>query len=145
MLLLRQGVLVPFISRAFATTVRGPFHMAVKQPHIVIVGGSYGGLAALRDLIKLSAGQNLEAGKGGPRGPPPGAANGAGGRPAGPPDMVGPPRVDRALNTKPRYTLIDERDGFCKVFQSPLSYHITNCGRPYNGIATGSDCAQLRS
>jgi hypothetical protein len=88
--------------------------MAQNQPHVLIVGGAYGGLSALNTLIALSSGKALpEARKGGP----------PGGRPQGgpPPPAFAPlPEISRALRTKPRYTVLDERDGFYHTVGAPL-------------------------
>lgn len=112
--------------------------MAIHQPHVVIVGGAYGGLSALNSLISLSNGKGHPEGKKRP-GPPGGRGGGGGGAgrgggesgrggregggppgggPPGPPP--GPPGVERALHTKPRYTLLDERDGFYHTVGAPL-------------------------
>ncbi|TID22703.1 FAD/NAD(P)-binding domain-containing protein [Venturia nashicola] len=89
--------------------------MASNQPHILIVGGAYGGLSALNTLIALSSGKPLpEARKGGP--PP-----GPGGQRGPPPPAFAPlPEISRALRTKPRYTIIDQRDGFYHTVGAPL-------------------------
>ncbi|QDS68789.1 hypothetical protein FKW77_005826 [Venturia effusa] len=82
--------------------------MASNQPRILIVGGAYGGLSALNTLIALSSGRPLpEARKGGSGGPPP-------------PALTPVPDISRALRTKPRYTVIDERDGFYHTVGAPL-------------------------
>jgi NADH dehydrogenase FAD-containing subunit len=97
--------------------------MAIHQPHIVIVGGAYGGLSTLNSLISLGNGQGHLEGKKRPGGP---GGNRGGGAPqagassprAGPPP--GPPNVSRGLRVKPRYTLLDERDGFYHLVGAPL-------------------------
>jgi NADH dehydrogenase FAD-containing subunit len=86
--------------------------MASNQPHVLIVGGAYGGLSALNTLIALSSGKALPEGRkggppGGPRGPPP-------------PAFAPLPEISRALRTKPRYTILDERDGFYHTVGAPL-------------------------
>ena len=78
--------------------------MVQRQPHVLIVGAAYGGISALNNLIKLSAGK--------PQGPALG--------PGGPGGPQGPPDVARALRTKPRYTILDERDGFYHTVGAPL-------------------------
>ncbi|KAF2420210.1 FAD/NAD(P)-binding domain-containing protein [Tothia fuscella] len=76
--------------------------MAQNQPHILIVGGAYAGLSTLNSLITLSSGAALPTG---PVSPPP------------PPE----PFVSaRGLRNKPRYTLLDERDGFYHTVGAPL-------------------------
>lgn len=81
------------------------------QPHILIVGGAYAGISALNNLISLSAGKVPEApqrgGRGG-RGPP------------GPPPPDYASIITRPLRSKPRYTLLDERDGFYHSVGAPL-------------------------
>ena len=73
-----------------------------SPPHVVIVGGAYAGLSALNSLISLSNGKGLPVGK---KGAPPVSSNEA------------PPG---ALQKKPRYTLLDERDGFYHTVGAPL-------------------------
>jgi NADH dehydrogenase FAD-containing subunit len=74
--------------------------MAQKQPHILIVGGAYGGLSALNNLISLSTGNTVVAGLG----PSPDASL----------------EISRSLRVPPRYTLLDERDGFYHTVGAPL-------------------------
>lgn len=92
-------------------------------PHIVIVGGAYAGLSALNSLVSLSEG------KGHPEGKKRGFPQGDSGRSTGfesPPNEAtkrtaapdGAP--SRALKTKPRYTILDERDGFYHTVGAPL-------------------------
>lgn len=70
--------------------------MIQNQPHIVIVGGAYGGLSVLNNLIHLSRGKPQQE------------------------SPVTPPNVSRALRVRPRYTVIDERDGFYHTVGAPL-------------------------
>jgi cation diffusion facilitator CzcD-associated flavoprotein CzcO len=87
----------------------------IQQPHILVIGGAYAGISALNTLISLSAGKPLPEG----RGPPPGP----GGRPGrGPPAEATqtPSEPPRALRVRPRYTLLDERDGFYHIVGAPL-------------------------
>jgi NADH dehydrogenase FAD-containing subunit len=89
--------------------------MASNQPHVLIVGGAYGGLSTLNTLIALSSGKSLPEGR---KGGPPG---GPGGRRGPPPPAFAPlPEISRALRTKPRYTILDERDGFYHTVGAPL-------------------------
>lgn len=77
--------------------------MAVSSPpHVLIVGGSYAGISALNTLITGSAGISKEAPAGARPGPP------------------GPPSPARALGTRPRYTILDERDGYYHTVGAPL-------------------------
>lgn len=88
--------------------------MAANQPHVLIVGGAYGGLSALNTLIALSSGKPLPEGrKAGPPGGP-----GQKGREL--PAFAPLPEISRALRTKPRYTIVDERDGFYHTVGAPL-------------------------
>lgn len=97
---------------------------APKAPHIVIVGGAYAGLSALNSLVSLSAGKGHPEGK--RRGGPPEGRSGRGNARGG--LLHGPPRaggaldsaLPRALRTKPRYTILDERDGFYHTVGAPL-------------------------
>jgi len=86
-------------ARLYSTT-----KMAALQPHVLIVGGAYAGLSALNTLISFSANP-----------PPP---------PSGQEPLHGPPTelpaIARALRQKPRYTLLDERDGFYHSVGAPL-------------------------
>lgn len=68
----------------------------LKPPHILIVGGSYGGLSTLNSLIHLGRG---EPQKQSPR---------------------TPPNVSRALRVQPRFTVLEERDGFYHTVGAPL-------------------------
>lgn len=88
-------------------------NMALSQPHVLIVGGAYGGLSALNTLIALSSGKALPEGRKGGR---------PGGAPGGPPPpaFTPLPEISRALRTKPRYTILDERDGFYHTVGAPL-------------------------
>ncbi|KAF2673318.1 FAD/NAD(P)-binding domain-containing protein [Microthyrium microscopicum] len=73
------------------------------QPHVLIVGGSYAGLNALNQLISLSQGKA-------PQEAP----------------TSGPLKHIRPLNVKPRYTILDERDGFYHLVGAPLSMISSN-------------------
>jgi len=70
--------------------------MTSQRPHVLVVGGAYGGLSAVSGLVHLSRG-DLQ--KEGPR---------------------TPPNVARALRVKPRITVLDERDGFFHSVGAPL-------------------------
>jgi apoptosis-inducing factor 2 len=74
--------------------------MAQKQPHVLIIGGAYGGLSALNNLISLSAGDAQVPGLG--------------------PSPDGRLEIPRPLRVRPRYTLLDERDGFYHTVGAPL-------------------------
>lgn len=67
-----------------------------KQPHVLIVGASYGGLSALNNLMSLSRGKHQKE------------------------TPVMPPNVARGLRRRPRYTILDERDGFYHTVGAPL-------------------------
>jgi apoptosis-inducing factor 2 len=69
-----------------------------QQPHVLIVGSSYGGLSTLNHCIDLAAGKPQQH------------------------SARQPPEIGRALTNRPRYTLLDERDGFCKN-----AHTITSC------------------
>jgi cation diffusion facilitator CzcD-associated flavoprotein CzcO len=87
----------------------------LQQPHVLVIGGAYAGISALNSLISLSAGKSLPVGRG-----PPGR-NGPPGR--GPPPTEAPQTPSeppRALRLRPRYTLLDERDGFYHTVGAPL-------------------------
>lgn len=90
-LLFLSVVSCPASIRQLSTSV-----MMQKQPHILIVGGSYGGLSTLNSLIHLSRGE--------PQRKSPRA----------------PPSISRALKVQPRYTVLDERDGFYHSVGAPL-------------------------
>jgi apoptosis-inducing factor 2 len=124
---LRPRLLTPFL---FASLVKSPVHtplryfsissnMAQHTPHILIVGGAYGGLSALNTLVALSSGKPLPEGR---KGGPPGGRAGPGQAPNGPPPPAFPalPEIPRALLVKPRYTILDERDGFYHTVGAPL-------------------------
>jgi apoptosis-inducing factor 2 len=70
--------------------------MTSQRPHVLVVGGAYGGLSAVNGLIHLGRGDPQ---KEGPR---------------------NPPNVARALRVKPRITVLDERDGFFHSVGAPL-------------------------
>jgi NADPH-dependent 2,4-dienoyl-CoA reductase/sulfur reductase-like enzyme len=121
MISLRRTVIAPIL---FASVVHTPTltrqlsttRKMIQQPHILVIGGAYAGISALNSLIDLSAGKALPVG----RGPPPGRGGGPGNGP--PPAQVPetPPEPPRALRTQPRYTLLDERDGFYHTVGAPL-------------------------
>lgn len=79
--------------------------MPNNQPHILIIGGSYGGLGALNTLIGLSSGQSSA------------------------PDADS--NIARGLRSKPRYTLLDERDGFYHTVGAPLGQISLAWGREF--------------
>ncbi|KIW00386.1 uncharacterized protein PV09_08095 [Verruconis gallopava] len=110
--------------RLFSTTKA----MTVKQPHVVVVGGAYAGLAALNSLISLSNGHGHPAGKKRPAAPA-GSAHAMSGPPRGPP--LEAPDVSRALRIKPRYTLLDVRDGFYHSVGAPLGQISPSHGREF--------------
>jgi NADH dehydrogenase FAD-containing subunit len=121
MICLRRAVLAPIL---FASVVHTPIltrplstsRKMLQQPHVLVIGGAYAGIAALNSLIDLSAGKALPVG----RGPPPGGNRGPGNGP--PPAQVPETAAEppRALQVRPRYTLLDERDGFYHTVGAPL-------------------------
>jgi hypothetical protein len=92
------------------------------QPHILIVGGAYAGISALNSLISFSAGtipdqppqKGRRSGQAGP------AGQAAKSPPGGPSPIDYASIITRPLRSRPRYTLLDERDGFFHSVGAPL-------------------------
>lgn len=103
--------------------------------HIVIVGGSYAGLSCLNTLIDRSAGIiQSDTRRGRPQGP-----HGTSNQDSRPGESaVESFSPQRALKVKPKYTLIDERDGFYHTLGAPLGQIALNPGKdfwvPYDEI-----------
>jgi Pyridine nucleotide-disulphide oxidoreductase len=84
--------------RSISTQISRPAHtLAHRQPHVLIVGGSYGGLSTLNSLIDLSNGRA---------------------QPKSPHNL---PEIGRPLPLKPRYTVLDLKDGFYHTAGAPLA------------------------
>jgi NADH dehydrogenase FAD-containing subunit len=77
-----------------------------QQPqHIVVLGGAYAGLSAIRTLLQYARGE-VPAAMPGPPGRQPG--------------FDASSLITRPLNVRPEITLIDERDGFYHSVGAPL-------------------------
>lgn len=64
------------------------------RPHILVVGGSYGGLSVVANLLNLMKG----------------------GTQMSSPEL--PPELENLPKAQPRITILDERDGICKFCSS---------------------------